>query len=98
MSNTAPPSCDWIAAPTRLVGLRVSIQWSNSSFYSGKVTRYTPATGMHTIKYDDGEEKSYDMYHKSFRIVSDFKLSILLLVHHAKRRNFEGRKFVSLDP
>jgi hypothetical protein len=25
---------------------------------------------MHTVRYDDGEEKTYNMHHKTFRIVS----------------------------
>ena len=65
---------EWVTAPTRLVGHRVSIQWANLKFYDGKVTRYTTSTGMHTVKYDDGEEKTCDMNHKTFRIVSNVEL------------------------
>jgi hypothetical protein len=60
----------WIHFPQRLVGKRVHISWANGQFYAGKVIKYSAANGLHTIKYDDGEEKMYNMRQKTFRIVS----------------------------
>lgn len=69
MINDSSTNDEWISAPTRLVGLRVSVQ-EHSQFYAGKVVRYTTATGQHTVLYDSGEEKVHDMHKKTFRIVS----------------------------
>ena len=60
----------WIHFPQRLVGKKVHISWANGQFYTGKVIKYSAANGLHTIKYDDGEEKMYNMRQKTFRIVS----------------------------
>ena len=71
MSTAQPFNDEWVTSPSELTGTRVSIQWgANGAFYPGKVVRYSTATGMHTIRYDDGEEMQHDMYRKSFRIVS----------------------------
>lgn len=70
MYNAQPFKDEWITTPSKLIGARVSILWANSQFYQGTVVRYTASSGMHTVRYDDGEERAHDMYRKSFRIVS----------------------------
>ena len=38
------------------IGRRVSVLWAKeNAFFVGTVTAFTPSTGVHTIKYDDGD-------------------------------------------
>lgn len=63
---------EWPLNPDALVGKRVEMEWSQGKVYKGKVTRYSANTRVHTVFYDDGEEKYYDMFSKTFRIVRSF--------------------------
>lgn len=51
----APPTAE---APQGLacIGRSVSILWpKENAFFVGTITAFTPSTGMHTIKYEDGD-------------------------------------------
>jgi hypothetical protein len=63
---------DWPNKPDLLVGQRISVEWKHGKLYSGKVIRYSPSSKIHTVLYDDGEEKYYDMFTKTFQIVIQF--------------------------
>jgi hypothetical protein len=59
---------DWITDPQSLVGERIQVVWKEGKRYGGKVTKYSPASKIFTVLYDDGEEKFYDLFDKSFRV------------------------------
>jgi hypothetical protein len=60
---------DWPAQPNLLLGKRVEIEWKNGSKYKGRVTRYYEANKIHTVLYDDNDERHYDMFTRTFQIV-----------------------------
>ena len=64
----------WPFDPSALVGKRVQIEWNGGKVYSGKVVTYSGHNKVHTVFYDDGEEKYYDMFSKTFRIVRVYSL------------------------
>ena len=59
----------WPLNPNALVGKKVEIEWSHGKKYKGRITKYSQQTRIHTVLYDDGEEKYYDMFSKTFKIV-----------------------------
>ena len=65
----------WISFPSKLIGRRIGVQWEKGKMYYGKVTRYSSSNQMHTVKYDDGEEKMYNLRQKTFKIVRYFSLN-----------------------
>jgi hypothetical protein len=67
---------EWPLNPDSLVGKRVEMEWSQGKVYKGKVTRYSAHTRVHTVLYDDGEEKYYDMFSKTFRLVCSHDLLV----------------------
>ena len=51
-----------------LLGRRVRIRWANGKWYCGVVVSFDGtrgARGKHRVRYDDGEEKAYDMWTKA---------------------------------
>jgi hypothetical protein len=65
-------SLDWPNQPTLLIGKNIEVEWKQGKMYKGKVTAYNPSTKRFTILYDDNEEKEYDMFTKTFKIVRTF--------------------------
>jgi hypothetical protein len=49
----------------RSVGRRVRVLWNGGTFYSGVVTRYNSQSGKHTIAYDDGDVRDYNLSKKT---------------------------------
>jgi len=47
-----------------LVGRRVRVRWSKGKFYAGVVSSYDAATLKHTVTYDDGDMKQYNLKKK----------------------------------
>jgi hypothetical protein len=64
---------DWPQQPSLLVNKRVEILWKNGSKYKGTVTRYYENAKVHVVLYDDNDEKHYDMFTRTFQIVSPFR-------------------------
>ncbi|GLI69245.1 hypothetical protein VaNZ11_013821 [Volvox africanus] len=45
----------WLS-PERLVGREIRVLWPDeAAWFCGRVTRYDPGSGMHTVEYDDGD-------------------------------------------
>ena len=61
--------------PHRLVGQRVELKWARNKWYRGQVEAYNPDSGQHFITYDDGDTRSYQMWHKTFRLLTSDKRS-----------------------
>lgn len=61
----------WLASPEKLVGRQVSVLWAKSKRYEGKCKSYDATSRQHTIAYNDGETKTYNMTKKIFWIVGD---------------------------
>lgn len=59
---------DWINYPHSLVGKRIKVSWKGGKRYEGRVTKYSAASAIFTVVYDDNEEKHYDLFDKTFRI------------------------------
>lgn len=66
--NPNNDTIDWINSPHSLVGERIHVAWKGGKRYGGKVTKYSASSKIYTILYDDGDEKYYDLYDKTFRI------------------------------
>jgi hypothetical protein len=61
----------WKELPFSLIGKRVDIEWKQSQRHRGTVIRYNPHFHLHTVQYDDGETKEYDMYTRRFWIIGE---------------------------
>jgi hypothetical protein len=55
---------DW-TRPTTLIGKRVQVKWAREKWYQGTVTSYDCATRKHTVTYDDGDNRSYNLRRKT---------------------------------
>jgi hypothetical protein len=55
---------DW-TRPTMLIGKRVKVKWAREKWYNGTVSSYDGATRKHTVTYDDGDTRSYDLKKKT---------------------------------
>ena len=53
--------CDSDDEPGALVGRRVAVQWSGGRVYSGAVLAFHAHSGLHDVRYDDGEQRSYTL-------------------------------------
>ena len=69
------------------VGRRVSIVWSKTS-YSGVVAAFDKESGKHTIRYNDGDTKEYDMSKKQFAFEPVRRPPLVLQL--PVRNTFEG--------
>jgi hypothetical protein len=80
--NRSGMSLDWPNQPSLLTGRNIEVEWKHGKMYKGKVTAYNPSTKRFTILYDDQEEKEYDLFTKTFKIVSlsffDFFVNLTL--------------------
>ena len=47
------------------IGKRLKVQWSKGKWYAGVITEYNERTGKHTVLYDDGEVKEYNLAKKT---------------------------------
>ena len=45
--------------PASIVGRKVSIKWLPSESYDGQISHYSPTSGKHHVKYNDGDERDY---------------------------------------
>jgi Ubiquitin carboxyl-terminal hydrolase len=59
------PSLQSASDGMNAVGRRVRVLWNGGTFYSGVVTRYNPQSGKHTIAYDDGDVRDYNLSKKT---------------------------------
>lgn len=59
---------DWINEPHLLVGQRIEVLWKEGKRYWGRVSKYSAASQIFTVLYDDGEDKHYDLFDKTFRV------------------------------
>lgn len=55
---------DW-ARPTMLIGRRVQVKWAQEKWYKGTVSSYDCSTRKHTVTYDDGDTRSYNLQRKT---------------------------------
>ncbi len=62
-----------------LVGRRVSVRWSGGTFYEGTITNYTPTGEQFTVRYDDGDIRTYDF---SFILRRNEEGAFSILPHH----------------
>ena len=53
--------CDSDDEPQTLVGRRVAVQWSGGQSFNGTVSAFHSGTGLHDVRYDDGDLKSYTL-------------------------------------
>jgi hypothetical protein len=52
----------WSARAARAVGRRVLLLWeADGAWYGGRLGGYDPATGRHTVVYDDGDKECIDL-------------------------------------
>jgi Ubiquitin carboxyl-terminal hydrolase len=63
--STATAFCDGGAEPTTWIGRRLRVQWSKGKFYVGTVSGYDRITGKHTVRYDDGDIRTYNLQKKN---------------------------------
>jgi hypothetical protein len=47
------------------VGKRLQVQWAKGAWYSGVVVAFDPTTGRHTVRYDDGDVRTYQLRKKT---------------------------------
>ena len=68
-----PPLGPWAGDPQDLVGAVIEVRWDEHGrkvWYRADVTQFFPDTGKHKAIYqDDGEEKTYTMSRKHFRVI-----------------------------
>lgn len=67
-SPTAPPNPTHQGAPKgeEAVGYQVRVFWPGmAKWYQGKVESYDPETKQHTVKYRDGDIKTYKLRHEA---------------------------------
>ena len=64
------------ADPEKLVGHKVSIQWSGGKMYLGEVSSYNKANKQHYIIYADGDKRWYRMTKKTFMVDGEEKLHV----------------------
>ena len=50
-----------------VVGKRLSVRWAKGKSYPGIVKSFDPSTGKHRVRYDDGEEKEYNLAKKTIQ-------------------------------
>jgi hypothetical protein len=62
---------NWIDDPRSLVGERIQVLWKEGKRYGGLVTKYSASSKVFTVLYDDGEEKYYDLFDKTFRVAGE---------------------------
>jgi hypothetical protein len=57
-------------APEPFVGTRVEVEFrdvTGSCWYDGEVAKYDPQTKTHTVRFDDGEVRAFDMEAQSWK-------------------------------
>ncbi len=67
-SPTAPPNPTHQGAPKgeEAVGYQVRVFWPGmAKWYQGKIEAYDPETKQHTVKYRDGDIKTYKLRHEA---------------------------------
>jgi hypothetical protein len=47
------------------VGRRLRVKWAKEKFYSGVISHYNETSGKHTVVYDDGDVREYDLQKKT---------------------------------
>ena len=48
--------------PVYLIGQRVEFYWVlESQWFAGTISKYDPLSNLHTVTYDDGEIKQYNL-------------------------------------
>lgn len=45
------------------------VKWRGGSWYAGEVSAYDVAKGEHRVLYDDGDDKTYVMANKTWRLM-----------------------------
>jgi hypothetical protein len=55
--------------PREIVGRRIQIQWGAQEWYPGVVSGFDPHTGLHHLRYDDGDERDYRLAEKTYVFV-----------------------------
>jgi len=55
--------------PSDILNKRLSIRWSKGKWYDGVVSEYDDDDGKHTVLYDDGDERRYNLKKKSVRFL-----------------------------
>ena len=53
------------------IGHRISVRWEGDLWYHGSVSNYDQDTGHHTITYDDGDIRKYDLDKKGWKLVDN---------------------------
>ena len=52
-----------------LINMRVKIYWEDKKWYKGVVYRYNKLNDKHYIRYDDGDEKSYKLKTRKWKVI-----------------------------
>lgn len=50
-----------------VVGRRLTVLWGKGKYYAGVVLSFDQATGKHTVQYDDGDIRSYNLSKKTIQ-------------------------------
>ena len=45
--------------PMAVVGRCVKIKWTGNEHYTGRITHYSPRSGQHHVRYEDGDERDH---------------------------------------
>jgi hypothetical protein len=55
--------------------MRVSVMWRDATgqevYYKGLVSQYNPLSNQHTVNYDDGDVRHYNLARKTFSIIGE---------------------------
>lgn len=52
--------------PYDIVGREIKIKWSRNEFYGGRVSHYSPRSGRHHVRYDDGDERDHYLKERTY--------------------------------
>lgn len=55
--------------PMAVVGKCMKIKWSGNEHYMGMVSHYSPRSGKHHVRYEDGDERDYFLSERQHVIV-----------------------------
>ena len=85
-------------SPVYLVGQRVEFYWVlESQWFAGMISNYDPLSNLHTVTYDDGEIKQYNLAKKTWRVLSTFELGDIVECWKSTKSMFVPGIIVKVD-
>ena len=84
--------------PVYLIGQRVEFYWVlESQWFEGTISNYDPISNMHTVLYDDGEVKQYNLKKKTWRVLRTYALGDIVECWKSSKLMFVPGKIVKVD-